>query len=171
MIEYRILGSLEVCADGRLIEVRGARLRSLLVILLLRANQSVPRDVLLHELWGEQPPESGRTALQVLVSKLRKALGDAGALLTTRPPGYLIRVEREQLDLYRFEGLVSGADGADPAVAAGRLREALALWRGPALADLAYESFAQPAIGRLEELRVAALEKRIEADLAVGSRE
>jgi DNA-binding SARP family transcriptional activator len=102
------------------------------------------------------------------MSKLRKALGEAGALLVTRPPGYLIRLERDQLDLHRFERLVGEADDAEPEAAAGKLRGALALWRGSALDDLAYESFAQAAIGRLEELRLAALEKRIDADLALG---
>jgi DNA-binding SARP family transcriptional activator len=168
-VEFRILGPLEVAGDGDdIIPLASAKQRALLAILLLSANEVVSADRLIDELWGEQGPESGRTALQVLVSKLRKALGDAGARLITRPPGYVIRLEREQLDLRRFERLVEEADAAEPQVAAGRLREALALWRGPALTDLAYESFAQPAIGRLEELRLAALEKRIDADLALG---
>jgi DNA-binding SARP family transcriptional activator len=167
-MEFRILGPIEVADGDDVIPLASAKQRALLAILILSANEVVSADRLIDELWGEQSPESGRTALQVLVSKLRKALGDAGSLLATRPPGYLIRLEREQLDLYRFERLVSEADAAEPANAAGKLREALALWRGAALADLAYESFAQPSIGRLEELRVAALEKRIEADLAAG---
>jgi DNA-binding SARP family transcriptional activator len=167
-MEFRILGPLEVADGDRIIALASAKQRALLAILLLHAGQVVSSDRLLDELWGERSPESGRTALQVLISKLRKVLGDAGALLVTRPPGYLISLEREQLDLFRFERLVGEADAAEPRVAAGKLREALGLWRGPALADLAYESFAQPAIGRLQELRLAALEKRIEADLALG---
>src|SRR6516225_6171009 len=167
-MEFRILGPLEVADGDEIVALASAKQRALLAILLLSANQVVSSDRLIDELWGEQSPESGRTALQVLMSKLRKALGDAGALLVTRPPGYLIRLERDQLDLHRFERLVGEADGAEPEAAAGRLRRALALWRGSALGDLAYESFAQPAIGRLEELRLAAFEKRIDADLALG---
>ena len=167
-MEFRILGPLEVADGDEIIALASAKQRALLAILLLNANQVVSSDRLIDELWGEQSPESGRTALQVLMSKLRKALGDAGAQLVTRPPGYLIRLERDQLDLHRFERLVGEADDAEPEAAAGRLRGALALWRGSALDDLAYESFAQAAIGRLEELRLAALEKRIDADLELG---
>ena len=136
--------------------------------MLLNANEVVSSDRLLEALWGEHPPESGAKALQVRVSQLRKALGPAGSLLVTRTPGYVLALEGEQLDLSRFERLLAEAEEADARLAAVKLREALALWRGPALADLAYESFAQPAIGRLEELRLVALEKRIEADLALG---
>jgi len=166
-MEFRILGPLEVADGDALVPLAGAKQRALLAILLLNANEVVSSDRLIDELWGEQSPASGRTALQVRVSQLRKALG-GGAVILTRTPGYVLRLEREQLDLHRFEDLVGEADAAEPAVAAGRLREALALWRGPALADLAYESFARAAIERLEELRLAALEKRIEADLALG---
>jgi DNA-binding SARP family transcriptional activator len=151
-----------------LIALTGAKQRALLASLLLNANQIVSSDRLIDELWGEDSPESGRTALQVCVSRLRKALGAAGASVVTRDPGYVVRLEREQLDLHRFERLVDEADASEPAVAAAKLREALGLWRGPALADLAYESFAQGAIGRLDELRLTALEKRVEADLALG---
>jgi DNA-binding SARP family transcriptional activator len=167
-MEFRILGPLEVADGDQIVALAGAKQRALLAILLLNANQVVSSDRLIDELWGGHSPESGRTALQVLMSKLRKALGDAGVLLVTRQPGYLIRLERDQLDLRRFERLVEEAYAVDPPVAAAKLREALALWRGSALDDLAYESFAQPAIGRLEELRLAVLEKRIDADLAFG---
>ena len=128
----------------------------------------VSSDRLIEELWGEHTPDSGRTALQVRVSHLRKTLGEAGALVITRAPGYMLRVDAEQLDLTRFERLIGEADVAPPSVAASKLREALALWRGPPLADLAFESFVQPAIARLEELRLVAIEKRIDADLALG---
>jgi DNA-binding SARP family transcriptional activator len=167
-MEFRILGPLEVADGDMLVELGGARQRALLAVLLLHANEVVSSDRLIDEVWGERSPDSGRTALQVRVSQLRKALGPGGALIVTRAPGYAVRLQREQLDLHRFERLVEEADKAEPAIAAGKLREALALWRGPALGDLAYESFAQAAVGRLEELRVAALEKRIEADLALG---
>ena len=166
-MQFRILGPLEVAEGDCLVSLAGAQ-RSLLALLLLNANEVVSADRLIDELWGEEAPESGRTALQVRVSQLRKALGDDGGRIATRPPGYLLRVDRDELDLYRFERLVSEADGAEPAEAAAKLRDALGLWRGPPLVDLSYASFAQPAIRRLEELRMAAIEERIEADLELG---
>jgi DNA-binding SARP family transcriptional activator len=108
------------------------------------------------------------TALQVRVSQLRKSLGAGAERLETKPPGYRLRLGPDELDLDRFSRLLEEAEGGEPAVAAERLREALALWRGAPLADFTYESFAQAAIGRLEELRLAALERRLEADLALG---
>jgi DNA-binding SARP family transcriptional activator len=167
-MQFRILGLLEVADGDSVVPLAGAKLRALLGLLLLSANEVVSSDRLIEELWGGSPPGSAAKLVQVYVSQLRKALGSAGELVVTRAPGYLLRVEGEQLDLYRFERLVREADAAEPAVAAARLREALALWRGPALADLSYESFAQPAIRRLEELRLAALEMRVDADLALG---
>jgi DNA-binding SARP family transcriptional activator len=167
-MEFRILGPLEASDGDRAVPLSGARQRALLAVLLLNANRVVSGDRLIDAIWGEEPPESGATALQVRVSQLRKALGAGGSLLVTRAPGYAIQLGRDQLDLHRFERLVCEADGAESVVAAEKLREALALWRGPALADFSYASFAQAAIGRLEELRLAALERRIEADLALG---
>ena len=166
-MQFRILGPLEVADGDRLVSLAAAQ-RSLLALLLLSANEVVSADGLIEELWGEEVPESGRTALQVRVSQLRKALGGAGGRIATRAPGYLLRVDCDELDLCCFERLVSEADGAEPAEAAAKLREALGLWRGTPLVDLSYASFAQPAIRRLEELRLAALEKRIEADLELG---
>jgi predicted ATPase/DNA-binding SARP family transcriptional activator len=167
-VQFRILGPLEVLDGESVVPLAGAKLRALLALLLLSANEAVSSDRLLEALWGERRPESGTKALHVRVSQLRKALGPAGSLVLTRAPGYLLALEGEQLDLSRFERLVAEADQADPALAAAKLREGLALWRGAPLADLAYESFAQPAIGRLEELRLVALEKRVEADLVLG---
>ena len=167
-MEFRILGPLEVADGDAVVPLAGVKQRALLALLLLSANQVVSSDRLIDELWPGQPPESARAALQVRVSQLRKALGDGGAAIITRPPGYLVRVGRDELDLQRFERLVGEADEAEPAGAATKLREALALWQGPPLADLAYEAFAQHAIRRLEELHVAAFEKRIDADLALG---
>jgi DNA-binding SARP family transcriptional activator len=167
-MDFRILGPLEVADGDLLVALPGAKQRALLAILLLRVNEVVSADRLIDDVWGDQSPVSGRTALQVRISQLRKALGPAGELLITRPAGYILKLDPQQVDLHRFERLVEEADPAAPAVAAGKLREALALWRGPPLADLAYESFAQAAIARLEELRLAVLEKRIEADLALG---
>ena len=166
-MQFRILGPLEV-ADGDCLVSLAAAQRSLLALLLLSANEVVSADRLIEELWGEEAPESGRTALQVRVSQLRKALDGAGGRIATRAPGYLLRVDRDELDLYCFERLVSEADAAEPAEAAAKLREALGLWRGAPLDDLSYASFAQPAIRQLEELRLAALEKRIEAALELG---
>ena len=166
-MQFRILGPLEVADGDGLVSLAEAQ-RSLLALLLLSANEIVSADRLIDELWGEEVPESGRAALQVRVSLLRKALCGAGERIATRAPGYLLRVDRDELDLYCFERLVSEADGAEPAEAAAKLREALGLWRGAPLVDLSYASFAQPAIRRLEELRLAAFEKRIEADLALG---
>ena len=167
-MRFRILGPLEVASGDRVLPAGGAKQRALLAILLLSANEVVPADRLIEGLWGERPPESGRTALQVRVSQLRKTLGSTGAQIVTREPGYVIQLEEEQLDLHVFERLIGEADAAEPAIAVDKLREALSLWRGPPLADLYYESFAQPAIARLEELRLAAIEKRIDADLALG---
>jgi DNA-binding SARP family transcriptional activator len=165
-VEFRILGPLEVRDGDRLVPLGGARQRGVLALLLTHANEVVSRDWLIDELWGERPPESAVNVLQTYVSHLRKAL--AADLLVTRTPGYMIRVEREELDLYLFEDLVTEADRAEPAAAATKLRAALELWRGTALADFAYDPFAQATITRLEELRLTALERRIEADLALG---
>src|SRR5438552_8849439 len=167
-MQFRILGPLEVTDDGRELPVAGASQRALLALLLLHVNEVVSSDRLIDELWSAEPPASGVTALQVRVSQLRKALGPAAERLETRPPGYVLRVRPEELDLDRFTRLLNEADGAEPSVAAGMLREALALWRGPALGEFAYESFAQAAIGRVDELRLSAVERRIEADLALG---
>src|SRR5262245_41304974 len=166
-MQFGILGPLEIAADGA-VQLGGASQRALLVVLLLHANEVVSSDRLLDELWPDGPPASGVTALQVRVSQLRKALGPAAGRLETKPPGYVFRLRDGELDLDRFSRLLREADGADPVTAATTLREALALWRGPALVEFAYESFAQAAIGRIAELRLLALERRVEADLALG---
>ncbi len=165
-MEFGILGPLELEDDGRSVALPAAKHRALLAILLLHANELVSSDRLIEELWAGQPPPSARKTLQTYVSKLRQVLG--GAALVTRPAGYELRVEPGRLDLHRFERLVAESREAAPREAAAKLRDALALWRGPALADIAYEPFAQAEIARLEELRLSALEERIEADLALG---
>jgi DNA-binding SARP family transcriptional activator len=166
---FRILGPLEVEEDGKPLPLGGPRQRALLAILLLRANQVVSNDRLTDELWGEDAPPTAAKAIQVYVSRLRKQVG---ARLVTRAPGYVLLLDPSELDLTRFEQLVAKARQADLESAAGLLREALALWRGPPLADLEYEAFAQTDIARLEELRLTALEERIDADLAArGHRE
>jgi DNA-binding SARP family transcriptional activator len=167
-MQFRILGPLEVADGDSVLPLAGTKQRALLALLLLNVNETVSTDRLIEELWGEELPESGRAALQVRISQLRKALGPRGELVVTRAPGYVLRLEREQLDLHRFERLVGEADAAEPALAAAKLREALALWRGAPLADLSYEAFAQPAIRRLEELRLGTVEKRIDVDLALA---
>jgi class 3 adenylate cyclase len=167
-VEFRVLGPLEVVDGDATVALGGVRQRTLLAILVLNANEVVSTDRLIDELWGERSPESGRSALQVRVSQLRKALGQGGAQLLTRTPGYVLSLDRDQLDLQRFERLVREAAASEPPAAAEKLREALALWRGPPLADLAYEPFAQAAIGRLDELRLGAIEKLIDAELALG---
>jgi DNA-binding SARP family transcriptional activator len=165
-MEFRLLGPLEVAAHDRTLALGGVKPRSLLAILLLHANEVVSVDRLIDELWGDAPPPTAAKSIQVHVSHLRKELDDGR--LSTRGPGYVLHVDPAELDLARFELLVGEANGAGPERAVGKLREALALWRGPALADLAYERFARSEIARLEELRLAAVEQRIEADLANG---
>jgi DNA-binding SARP family transcriptional activator/class 3 adenylate cyclase/tetratricopeptide (TPR) repeat protein len=172
MLEFLILGPLEVRTDGRLVPVQGFRQRALLAMLLVHANEVVASGRLLDELWGAGPG-TDTAVLRVRISQLRKALRVAGGgdLLQTRPPGYVLQVDRDRLDLGRHERLAAEAVAVledDPAGAAARLREALALWRGPPLADFAYEPFAQTTIGRLEELRLATVEKRVDAELASG---
>ncbi len=166
-MEFRILGPLEVVEQGRALPLGGARQRTLLALLLTRANEVVSADRLIHELWRAEPPRTAANALQYHVSQLRKALAPSEAIVT-QEPGYVIRVGPDELDLLRFEALVEEARQAAPELAAQRLREGLDLWRGPALADLADESFAQGEIPRLEELRLETLERRFEADLALG---
>src|SRR5919109_1014450 len=171
LVEYRLLGPLEVIANDATVPLAARKQRQLLALLLVNANQVVSTDRLIDELWGEHAPESAPNALQVYVSKLRKAL-PPGALVT-RPPGYVLQLDPEALDVRRFERLVRDARAAlrtnDPRRARSLLEEALRLWRGPALAEFAFDRFAAPEITRLEELRLVALEERIEADLALGA--
>lgn len=158
-MEFRILGPLEVVDGGRFLPLGGARQRAMLALLLTRPNEVVSTDRLIDELWGAEAPRTALNTVQYYVSQLRKLLG--AERIVTRPPGYAIRVERGELDLERFELLLERGD-------AEALREALALWRGPALADFVYERFAREAIVRLEELRLVAHERRVEADLERG---
>jgi DNA-binding SARP family transcriptional activator len=177
-MEFRILGPVEAREGDRVLSLGGARQRAVLAVLLLHANQVVSSERLIDELWGEDPPKAAAASVRVFVSELRKALEPkrgqrtSGQVLLTRPPGYLIRVDPGEFDLHQFERLLEQGRKAltegSPESAASSLRDALSLWRGPALADFAYEPFAQAAIARLEELHVTALELRIEADLALG---
>ena len=164
--DFRILGPLEAVVEGRVVALDAAKPRALLAILLLHANEAVGRDRLVEELWAGHPPATAAKVLQTYVSQLRKALG-TDAIVTGRA-GYELRVDPGGVDLHRFEALLAEARGADPAAASALLQEALGLWRGPPLADFAYASWAQGEIGRLGELRLYALEDRIDAELALG---
>jgi DNA-binding SARP family transcriptional activator len=165
-VEYRVLGPLEVRVGHGPVSLRGSKQRAVLALLLLNANRVVGREHLIDELWGEAPPETAVKALQVYVSRLRKLLPEG--TLVTRAPGYVLKVDPEAIDALRFERLVGEARGLDAAGASRLLREALGLWRGPAMADLTDEPFVRVEASRLEELRLAALEERIDADLALG---
>ena len=154
-MEFRILGDLEVLEDGRQVNLGGAKQRALLAMLLLHANEVISQDRLIDALWEKQPPETAQKALQVYVSALRKAIGKER--LETKAPGYRLRVVEGELDVEGFRR-----------VAETDARGALALWRGQPLSEFAYQRFAQPEIARLEELRLACLERRIEEDLAEG---
>ena len=173
-VEFGILGPVRVVHDGTLPSLAGTRERAVLALLLLSPNQIVSSDRLIDGLWNDRPPDGATKALQVYVSRLRKALGQASldGRLLTRSPGYLLRVGSGELDAARFDTIVARAReeaaGGDHHRAAATLRTALALWRGPALADIADAPFARNEAARLEEARLAALEERIDADLACG---
>jgi DNA-binding SARP family transcriptional activator len=170
-VEFRLLGSFEVLEGGRTLAVGGAKQRALLAILLLHANEPVSLDRIVDDLWGERPPATAAHTVRVYVSNLRKIVG-ADRLLTRVPAAYLARVDVDELDVERFTGLVTEASRArgsgDFDGAADRLSRALDLWRGSALADFVFEPFAQTAIARLEELRLAAIEERTDVELERG---
>ena len=166
VLEFRILGPLEVVGEQGRIPLGGTKQRSLLGGLLIRAGRVVSTDRLIDELWGEQPPKTAATSLQNMISQLRKLLGPE--VLVTRPPGYVLQVEPDQVDALRFEMLVADARSMPSAERSKRLAEGLALWRGPPLADLEFELVAEGEVRRLEELRLDALAERIEADLELG---
>jgi len=156
-VEFRLLGPLEVLDEGgEPVALGGRRPRAALALLLLSPNRAVSTERLIDAVWGEDPPANARSTLQVHVHALRKALG--ADRIVTRAPGYLARVEPGELDAERFEQLVD----------AGAYDEALGLWRGPALADLAGEEFAQADAAQLDEARLAATEARITAELEAG---
>ena len=167
VLEFRILGPLEVVANGDgVVPIAAQKQRALLALLLLHANEVVSTDRLVDGLWGSSPPKTATTSLQNTVSQLRKLLG--ADVLETKPPGYVLRVGDDQFDLSRFERLVAAARGADPGRRAALLRDALDLWRGDPLPELAFEPFADAEIRRLEELRLIVVEQRIEAELELG---
>jgi len=155
-MRYGILGPLELSENGRTVEIAGAKQRALLAMLLLNANRVVSSDELVDAIWEEQVPDSALKALQVHVSQLRKLVGRHR--LETRAPGYLLRVERDALDLEHFQRLYGE----------GELDEALSLWRGSPLAEFACHRFAQAETARLQELHLGCLEDRIDRDLTRG---
>jgi DNA-binding SARP family transcriptional activator len=169
-VEFLVLGPLEARVDGRALRLGGPKQRALLALLLLNANEVVSRDRLVDSLWGERAPGSAQRSLDTYVSRLRSLLG--GDRIERRPPGYRLRVEPGEFDLERFEALLeqgrSAAAADDPVAAADRLGDALALWRGRALDDLATEPPLRMEAERLEERRLLALEGRIDAELALG---
>src|ERR687897_156395 len=169
-MDYRILGPLEIRAGDRLVPLRGGRQRELMAVLLLRANETVSSDRLIDELWEGEPPPTAAKMIQNGVSQLRKLIEPD--VLVTRSPGYLVVVQADELDAHRFQRTVEEAradlGAGQPAQAAAALRDADGLWRGPALADCADIPFARAEAARLEELRSAAIEDRIEAELELG---
>src|SRR5438876_725872 len=170
-MEFRILGPLEVEGDdGSRLEFAAQKPRGLLALLLLHRNEVVATDALIEELWAGHPPETAANTLQVYVSQLRKLLSSDAVV--RQPPGYLLRVDPDAVDAAQFEHLVEqGRRDLEAGLhepAARTFRMALELWRGAPLADFTFDSFAQAEIARLTELRTAALEERIEAELALG---
>jgi DNA-binding SARP family transcriptional activator/streptogramin lyase len=166
-MEIRILGPLQAGEDGQLLELGPPKQRALLALLALHRNEVVSADLLIDELWAGRPPAAAAKSIQVYVSQLRKSLG--ASAIESQAGGYMLSLEA---DIDRFERLASEGrellGRGESRQAADVLRSALALWRGPPLADVAYESFAQSEIARLEELRLSTLEARIDADLAEG---
>ncbi|GIH99603.1 SARP family transcriptional regulator [Planobispora takensis] len=169
---FTVLGPLEIHRRGEKVEIAGQRLRTLLALLLLDAGRPVPVDRLVAGVWGDRPPVAAGNALQALVSRLRASLGDLRGLVEAVPAGYRLAVAPDLVDAHRFARLA--AEGRDAlaagsaAQAAAVLRAALDLWRGPALAGLSADEDVTAAVTRLETLRLAALEDRIEADLLLG---
>jgi predicted ATPase/DNA-binding SARP family transcriptional activator len=165
-MDFRVLGPVQVLAGSGPVELSSGRQVAVLCCLLMAGDEACSRDRLIDALWGEQPPKTATNAIQVQVHALRRLLGPERIVRETT--GYRLLREPGELDLERFERLVARGRSEPPDVAAATLREALALWRGPAYEDVRYEAFAQAEVARLDELRLAALEDRIEADLALG---
>jgi DNA-binding SARP family transcriptional activator len=154
-VEFRLLGPLEVLDGERPVEIAGSKRRALLALLLLHANEVVRTERLIDDLWGERAPRNASAALHNHVSRLRKALGPE--VLARREWGYVLRVEPESIDQHRFEQLIAAAEPLPAQERSAKLGDALALWRGPALADLAMESSLQAEAARLDDLRLTTL--------------
>ena len=178
MIQFCVLGPFEVLLDGKSVDLGPRKQRAVLAALTIEANRVVSLDRLIDELWGEEPPAQAIGTLQAYVSNLRRVLEpnrtprEPPKVLVTQSPGYVLRVPEGALDSTRFEALAAEGRGLlaeDPSAARLLLDEALALWRGSALADFAFESFAQAEVARLDELRLVAQEDRFQADLDLGA--
>jgi DNA-binding SARP family transcriptional activator len=177
-LTFRLLGPFEVLRDGDALELGGPQQRAVPAHLVLEAGRVVPVDRLISRVWGDEPPAAALGTLQSYISHLRRALepgrpaGTPARVLASEAPGYLLRVERDTIDVFRFESLADdgrrAAETGDVATALARFDEALALWRGPALAGLAGEVSVEAVIVRLEEGRAAVLEERFDAELALG---
>jgi len=173
-MDFRLLGSLEVSAQGAVAELGPPKQRALLAILLLHAGEIIPVDRLIDLLWGEHPPRTANHSIQIYISDLRKAIDSLGGkeILTTRPPGYLLNADPASIDARQFERLVEEGTrklrSGDQAEGAKDLRAALGLWRGPALSDFTYEDFAQPYIRRFHDLHLDAIEELAGAELEAG---
>ena len=170
-MEFRILGELEVLGDtGQQVDVVGHRQRALVALLATHPNEAVSADRLVDALWEDETPANTANALQTVVSRLRRSLGESRVL--TRSPGYALRAEPSEIDAGRFEQLAASArrelEAGNRDAAVDTFRAALALWRGPALSEFAYARFAQAEVARLEERRLAVTEERIEVELALG---
>ena len=169
VLDFRVLGPLEVVGDQGPVRLGGPKQRAVLAMLLLGANRVVSIERLVDDLYGDALPATALTQIHAHISQLRKLFDPERAVVETRSPGYVLRLDPEQLDLRRFERLAAEAAATpDPAIRAERLRAALGLWRGPALAEFAEDPFARTASARLDELRLKALEDRVDADLALG---
>jgi YVTN family beta-propeller protein len=174
-VEFQILGPFEVRDNGRVLELGGAKQRAVLALLLLHANEVVSLDRLIDGIWGERPPDTAAAAVHGSVSRLRKVLEPNGApyqVIRTQPPGYVVAAAPEVVDRYRFERLAAEGKTAleegEAARSADLLREALALWRGPALADIAFAIADRTELDRLDEEWLSTVEERIDADLTLG---
>jgi DNA-binding SARP family transcriptional activator len=174
MLEFRLLGPVEAFADSVSLDLGGAKQRAVLALLLLHANELLPRERLIDDLWGGDPPATARDTVKVYVGRLRRLLSSNGvpAPVLTRGSGYVLAIDPEQVDVHRFRRLSDQGSRAlaeaDVETAAALLREALSLWRGVPLADLGEASFVRDERVRLEELRLGALEDEFEAELALG---
>lgn len=167
---FQILGPITVVdGNGNWIPLAGDLQRALVAVFLIHPNMVVSVDRLIDALWGERPPTHARTALQNLVCRLRKLLGTS--TIVTRSPGYVFRVDEGQIDATRFERLLNCARDAEEGERIRLLEDALELWYGDPLADVFYESFAQPTILRLEELRMKAIEDLYATKLSAGTTE
>jgi DNA-binding SARP family transcriptional activator len=165
-VEFRILGPIEVLDDGTGLALGGRNQRTLLAVLLLNVGQVVSADRMIDALWGEHPPRTATTSLQNAVSRLRKLLGPDR--LVTKAPGYVLRLEEDELDASRARQLADEARTMNAVDRVTVLRQAESLWRGPPLAEFTYDAFAQTAIAQLEELRLTLIEERIDAELEAG---